>query len=144
MNEETIKKMKDMRLSGMFRAFTTSLENEQQNRYTPDEMVAFLVQSEWDDRQNRAIHRLITNARFRYNASVELLHYDSNRNLDKNQILRYADCSYIKANENILITGSTGIGKSYIATALGYQACMQGYKVMYLSLIHISEPTRPY
>jgi len=131
MNEETIKKMKDMRLSGMFRAFTTSLENEQQNKYTPDEMVAFLVQSEWDDRQNRAIHRLITNARFRYNASVELLHYDSNRNLDKNQILRYADCSYIKANENILITGSTGIGKSYIATALGYQACMQGYKVMY-------------
>ncbi len=131
MNEETIKQMKDMKLSGMVRAFTTSLENEQLNKYTPDEMVAFLVQSEWDERQNRTTLRLVTNARFRYNASIESLHYDNNRNLDKNQILRYADCSYIKASENIFITGSTGIGKSYIATALGYQACMLGYKVMY-------------
>lgn len=131
MNEETITKMKAMKLSGMVRAFTTSLENEQQNKYTPDEMVDFLIQSEWDERHNRTILRLITNARFRYNANVESLHYDSNRNLDKNQILRYADCSYIKENENILITGSTGIGKSYIATALGYQACILGYKVMY-------------
>ncbi|MFM2290903.1 MAG: hypothetical protein RIS29_716 [Bacteroidota bacterium] len=131
MNKETIEKMKAMKLSGMVRAFTTSLENEQQNNYTADEMVSFLIQSEWDERQNRAINRLITNARFRYNASVESLYYDNNRNLDKNQILRYADCSYIKENENILITGSTGIGKSYIATALGYQACMLGYKVMY-------------
>lgn len=131
MNKETIEKMKAMKLSGMVRAFTTSLENEQQNKYTADEMVSFLIQSEWDERQNRTINRLITNARFRYNANVESLHYDNNRNLDKNQILRYADCSYIKENENILITGSTGIGKSYIATALGYQACMLGYKVMY-------------
>ncbi len=131
MNKETIEKMKAMKLSGMVRAFTTSLENEQQNKYTPDEMVDFLIQSEWDERQNRTINRLIANARFRYNASVESLHYDNNRNLDKNQILRYADCSYVKENENILITGSTGIGKSYIATALGYQACMLGYKVMY-------------
>jgi len=131
MNEETIKQMKDMKLTGMVRAFTTSLENEQLNKYTPDEMVAFLIQSEWDDRQNRTTLRLVTNARFRYNASIESLHYDNNRNLDKNQILRYADCSYIQANENIFITGSTGIGKSYIATALGYQACILGYKVMY-------------
>ena len=131
MNEETIKQMKDMKLSGMVRAFTTSLENEQLNKYTPDEMVAFLIQSEWDDRQNRTTLRLITNARFRYNASIESLHYNNNRNLDKNQILRYADCSYIKTYENIFITGSTGIGKSYIATALGNQACILGYKVMY-------------
>ncbi len=131
MNEETIKQMKDMKLSGMVRAFTTSLENEQLNKYTPDEMVAFLIQSEWDDRQNRTTLRLITNARFRYNASIESLHYSNNRNLDKNQILRYADCSYIKTYENIFITGSTGIGKSYIATALGNQACILGYKVMY-------------
>jgi DNA replication protein DnaC len=134
MNKETIEKMKVMKLSGMVRAFTTSLENELLNKYTPDEMVDFLIQSEWDDRQNRNIHRLITNAHFRYNASIESLHYDNNRNLDKNQILRYADCSFIKANENILITGSTGIGKSYIATALGYQACMLGYKVMYANM----------
>jgi hypothetical protein len=134
MNKETIEKMKVMKLSGMVRAFTTSLENELLNKYTPDEMVNFLIQSEWDDRQNRNIHRLITNARFRYSASIESLHYDNNRNLDKNQILRYADCSFIKANENILITGSTGIGKSYIATALGYQACILGYKVMYANM----------
>jgi len=133
MNTDTLEKMKGMKLSGMLRAFTTTLESGQTTHYTNDELVSFLIQSEWDERQNRNILRLITNARFRYNASIESLHYEQNRNLDKNQILRYAECSFITNNENILITGSTGIGKSYLATALGYQACMLGYRVMYVN-----------
>lgn len=131
MNNDTLEKMKKMKLTGMLQAFTMSLEKEQTSNYTKDELVSFLIESEWDERQNRNILRLIANARFRYSASIESLHYEHNRNLDKNQILRYADCSFIRNNENILITGSTGIGKSYLATALGYQACTLGYRVMY-------------
>lgn len=57
--------------------------------------------------------------------------YDTDRNIDRNEIMCFAECSFIDKHENILITGSTGIGKSYIASALGYRACEQGYKVMY-------------
>jgi DNA replication protein DnaC len=131
MNTETLEQMKRMKLSGMLRAFTSTLDSEQTTRYTNDELVSFLIQSEWEERQNKSILRLTANAKFRYNASIESLHYEHNRNLDRNQILRYADCSFIANNENILITGSTGIGKSYLATALGYQACMLGYRVLY-------------
>lgn len=131
MNETTLEKMRKMNFFGMHRSFKTSLESGKQEDYTSDEMIAQLIQAEWDDRQNRSIVRQITNARFRYKAAIEELHYHSNRNIDRNQIMRFAECSFIDKRENILITGSTGVGKSYIASALGYQACAHGYKVMY-------------
>lgn len=131
MNATTLEKMRKMGLFGMYRALKTSLESGKQEDYTPDEMVAQLVETEWDDRQNRSIARQITNARFRYKAAIEEMHYHTDRNIDRNQIMRFAECGFIDKRENIIITGSTGIGKSYIASALGYQACAQGYKVMY-------------
>ena len=131
MNATTLEKMRKMGLFGMYRSLKTSLESGKHEDYTPDEMVAQLIETEWDDRQNRSILRQITNARFRYKASIEELQYHTDRNIDKNQIMRFAECSFIDKHENILITGSTGIGKSYIASALGHQACAQGYRVMY-------------
>jgi DNA replication protein DnaC len=100
------------------------------NQYTPDEMIGFLVESEWDDRQNRKIERGLTNAKFRYKASVENIIYDK-RTLDKNEVQRIADCTFIEKKQNIIITGSTGVGKSYLASAFGHQACINGYKVTY-------------
>lgn len=132
-NTTTLDKMKQLRLFGMHRAFKTNMESEQHQDMTTDELIAFLIDSEWDDRHNRHIERHIKNARFRYNASVEQILYDNQRNLDKNQMLRYAECSFIDKKENILITGSTGIGKSFIATAIGHQACSLRYKVLYLN-----------
>lgn len=120
-----------MHLWGMHRAFTSSLESEQMASFTTDEMIAFLVQSEWDDRQNRKIDRQVKNARFRYNASIEEVIYEKDRNLDKNQLMRYCECTFITNKENLFITGSTGIGKSYMASAIGNQACIKGYKVLY-------------
>jgi DNA replication protein DnaC len=96
-------------------------------------MISSLIDSEWDDRKNRSIERQLKNARFRYKASVEELQFEAERNIDKNQIMRFADSSFIGKYENILITGSTGIGKSYIATAIGHQACCLGHKVLYHS-----------
>lgn len=131
MNDQTLSQMKSMKLGGMHRAFQACVQSETLTEYTNDELVSMLVQSEWDERHNRSIHRCVANARFRYKASLEHIHYAKERNLDKNQILRWADCTYIKRSENILITGSTGCGKSYVASALGFRACELGYRVYY-------------
>lgn len=131
MNATTLDKMRKMKLLGMYRTFKTNLESEQGETYTPDEIIAHLIDAEWDDRQNRNIEHKIKNARFRYKAALEDLHYHTDRNIDKNQVMRFADCDFIDKAESILITGSTGIGKSYIASALGYHACGMGYRVVY-------------
>ena len=131
MTKETLEKMKQMRLYGMAQAFESSLESKQTASMTTDEIVSFLVSSEWDDRQNRNIERQVRNARFRYQTNVEDIYYDGDRKLDRNLMMRFAECDFVDKHEHILITGSTGIGKSYIASALGHQACSQGYKVFY-------------
>lgn len=133
MNETTLDKMRKIKCFGMYHAFKTSLESGTVQDYTTDEMIAHLVASELDDRQNRSIEQKVKNARFRYKAALENLTYTAKRNIDKNQIMRFTECTFIDKCENILITGSTGIGKSYIASALGHHACSIGYKVIYYS-----------
>jgi DNA replication protein DnaC len=134
MNEETLQKMKQMKFHGMSRMFRTIIEDGRVTSLTSDEMISLLIESEWDDRNNRRIERNVRNARFRYKASVEKIYFDINRNLDKNQMMRLGDCSFIKKGENIIIIGSTGIGKSFIASAIGNQACIIGYKVLYSNI----------
>jgi len=127
---EILNKMKQMRLTGMARAFNLTMESGKNEKFTPDEMVSHLVESEWDERYNRKLDRTLQAARFRYKASPGEIAFEDNR-VDKNQVLRLADCEFIKSKENIIITGSTGIGKSFLASALGHQACAQGYRVLY-------------
>ncbi|MBL0340809.1 MAG: ATP-binding protein [Bacteroidetes bacterium] len=133
MNAEIIEKMKTMKFYGMLRAFRSNLESGAMNNLTTDEMVAHLIEEEWDDRYNRKIARILLNAKFRYKASIEQMYFEAERGMDKNLVMRLADGSFIENKENILITGSTGIGKSYLASALGQQACTLGYRVMYLN-----------
>jgi DNA replication protein DnaC len=120
-----------MNLFGMYHAFKTNMETPRGEPYTADEMTALLVDSEWDDRHNRAIERGLRNARFRYKATMEQIDYTTGRGIDKNQVHRLAECSYITKFENVLITGPTGTGKSFLASALGHQACQMGFKVLY-------------
>lgn len=125
-----LEKMKQMKLHGMARAFELTLESGKNEKFTPDEMIHHLVEAEWDERFNRRFDRSVYRARFRYKASMEQLNLEDQR-LDKNQILRLADCGFIKSRENVIITGSTGIGKSFLASAIGHQACSLGYHVLY-------------
>lgn len=134
MNEKTLEKMKNLKFYGMAMAFATCLEDGRMATMTADEMISFLIHSEWDDRNNRRIERHIRNAKFRYNASIEKLYFGPDRNLEKNMVMRFAECNFIDKAENILITGCTGIGKSYIASAIGNQACLKGYKVFYMNI----------
>ena len=127
---EALEKLKQMKLLGMARAFQLTMESGKNEKFTADEMIAHLVESEWDERYNRRLTRSTMQAKFRYKASLEQVNYDDGR-VDKNQILRLSECDFIKKKENIIITGSTGIGKSYLASAIGHKACSMGFRVLY-------------
>lgn len=131
MNNETLEKLRTMRLFGMYDAFKTNLETSVKESLTADQFISLLVASEWDDRKNRTVERAVRIASFRYKASLEQIDYSIERGLDKNEVLRLASLDFIKEHKDLFITGSTGTGKSYLASALGYHACQEGYKVLY-------------
>lgn len=131
MNKESLEKMSRMRLLGMHQAFKETMETSHPREFTNDELVNHLIQSEWDDRQYRNLQRGLKNANFRYHASMEQIDYSQDRGLDKNLVERLATGDFIKKGEDLFITGSTGTGKSFLASALGQQACLLGYKVLY-------------
>ena len=133
MNNRTLEKLRQMRLYGMHDAFKTSLENTLKEQMTQDQFIFHLVSSEWDNRRNRAIERARQAANFRYNASLEDIDYTFERGLDRNQVDRLAALEFVRDIKDMLITGPTGTGKSYLATALGYKACQDGYRVFYAS-----------
>ena len=110
MNEITLTRMNQMKLYGMHGAFKTAIETGKTDDYTLDQFVSMITDAEWDDRNNRRIQRLIKNARFHYKASVENIIYDQSRNIDQLKILRLAECEYLDKYENVLLTGSTGVG----------------------------------
>jgi len=132
-NNHTLEKLRQMRMYGMYDAFKTSLENTLKEQMTQDQFIFHLVCSEWDNRRNRAIERAVKYASFRYNASLEDVDYSFERGLDRNQVERLASMEFISQNRDIFITGPTGTGKSYLATALGYKACQEGFRVLYSS-----------
>lgn len=132
-NQATLQKLNQMKLYGMARAYTTSIDVGGKNNFTLDEFLSHLVDSEWDDRHNRKLTRLLKSARFRYNASFEEIDFSLDRELDKNKMLRLSTCQWIESHQDCILTGPTGAGKSFIASALGHQACMHGFKVLYYS-----------
>lgn len=130
-NQATITKLQEMRLHGMARAFQTTLETGMDKKFTLDELLSHLVDVEWDERNLRKRDRLRKSAGFRYMAAIEDVNFDLDRNLDKNLMLRLSDGQWIDGHKDILITGPTGVGKSFIGSALGHLACDQGKRVIY-------------
>jgi len=131
--QATLRKLEEMRLEGIFRAYKEVMETNVNKNFTTDELIAHLVQAEWDSRYNKRLKRLISGARFRYHSSFEEIDFTEKRNLDKNVMLRFNSCDWITKKQNVIITGPTGVGKSFISSALGHQACHYGFKVKYNS-----------
>jgi DNA replication protein DnaC len=131
---QNVAKLNQMKLFGMARAYEIIQSTRQPRSMTDDELVTHIVEAEWDDRQNHKLQRLIRTAKFRYQACVEEIKYTPDRNLDKNTFLKLATCDYLEKKENVIITGATGVGKSHLASALGNQACIRGYKTIYCNL----------
>lgn len=130
-NNQTIEKLKKMRLGAMAELHLQHVKNNQLSGHTPDEYLALLTQHEWENRENLKMTRLIKQANFRQKADIAGINYNAARNLDRNMFNRLTTLDFIKQNENIIITGASGVGKSYIAQALGNQACLMGRKVLY-------------
>jgi|SRR5690625_2538296 len=125
--------MSGMRLHGMANTYQRLQESRQLHELTLDEGLELLLQAEEQERQDRRFRRLQKNARFRYQASLEELKTDTSRGIDKQLIATLATNNYINEGGAVLISGSTGCGKSFLASALGHQACMSGYKVAYFN-----------
>jgi len=124
----------DLRLHGMHRSWQALTETRQHLNLSLSDGLELLLGAEAEDRSNRRFQRLAKNARFRYQASIEELHMDASKGMDKALISRLATGEYLRHGESVVITGATGCGKSFLASALGNRACMQGHKVAYFNL----------
>jgi len=129
MTHEIQQLMQNLRLPGMRAAYEGIISTKNLHSIGNDELLNLLLQAEWDERENAKANRRLQNARFRMRGSMEEIDFFSLRGLDKTSLLRFTDGSFLKHPENILITGPTGVGKSYIASALGHFACQLGYNL---------------
>jgi len=135
MIEATVEKLIMMKLHGMAEAVQEQMKNRVYKDLSFEERLGMLVDREMDSRQNRKLRALLTKARFRYQgASVEDINYMSKRGITKDVILSLSQNGWIKDKRNIIITGSTGVGKTYIACAFGNSACRAGISTYYTRL----------
>ena len=130
-NNQTIEKLKQMRLGAMAQLHLQHIKDNRIENITADEYLALLIDHQWEDRQNRKIERLLKQAGFKQEANLADVNYTQQRNLDKNMFIRLGTLDFITRKENIILTGASGVGKSYLAQALGHQGCMMEYKTIY-------------
>lgn len=132
LNEPTIEKLKALRLDAMAEAWNQQQSSSQVSSLSFDERLGLLVDAEWLARENKRLTRLLRDAKLRLgSACVEDIEYSAKRELDKATIRQLASCRWIAEHQNVLITGATGTGKTYIACALAQQACRKGYRAIY-------------
>jgi DNA replication protein DnaC len=133
LSEPTLEKLKSLRFDGMATAW-----NEQQQKssdlgsFSFDERFGLLVDAEWLHRQNKRLGRYLAEAKLRLGqACIEDIDYSARRQLDKAQIRSLATCRWIEEHQNLIVTGATGFGKTFIACALAQQACRKGFRALY-------------
>jgi DNA replication protein DnaC len=126
--------LKNLRLSGMAACWQSLVETRKTDELTLSDGLRLLLQYEKDHRRANRNGRLIKEAHFRYKTSLEELVFDAGRGMEKTKVLQLATCEYIRQGVPVFITGAAGTGKSWLATALGYQACLCGYKVAYFNV----------
>ena len=136
---QTLEQMKELRLQGMHLAYRSQLELPMDQQLETHDLIAHLVQSEELNRANEKTAYYLKLAKLRIPASVDQMECGASRNLTKGQLAALAEGRYLHHGENILITGATGCGKSFLACALGHQACLQGYKTTYLNMNRLIE-----
>ncbi|MGH7419931.1 MAG: IS21-like element helper ATPase IstB [Candidatus Rokuibacteriota bacterium] len=134
LTQQTLEKMNAMKLSGMAEAFQQQLGSSECARLSFDERLGLLVDGEWTAREQRKLKRRLRSAKMRYAASIEDVDFKHPRALDRQQVLSLGNCGWIQGRHNLLITGPTGIGKSYLACAFVERACRRGYSAAYLRL----------
>jgi DNA replication protein DnaC len=131
LTEPTMEKLRTLRLYGMLTALELQMSSSEYKDLTFEERLGLLVDREVLDRANRRLKSRLKSAKLRQQACMEDINYRHPRGLDKSLFLSLSTCQWIRDHHNILITGPTGVGKSFLACALGHRACMEGFKVLY-------------
>ena len=133
----TLDKLESLRLHGMVQALKQQWQQPEINELSFEQRLGLLVDRETDLRQTRQMQARLRKAKLRQNAVVEDIVFKQPRGLDRSQVLQLATCQWIKQKQNLLITGPTGVGKSYLACALSHTACREGYSVLYLRVTRL-------
>ena len=134
-SEQTYEKMKMMKLGALATSLRDMVNNKSYDDLSFEERVGLLIDTEWDRRRNRRCEQLIKKAGFaEAMACIEAIDYRPERNLDKTKIFKISTCDYIAARQDVLILGRCGVGKSFLAQALGNAACRNHYTTRYVSM----------
>jgi len=130
----TIDKLESLRFNGMAKALREQMQMEDIGEMTFEERLGILLDRETVERETRRLNTRLRKAKLRHNASIEDIDFRHPRGLDRSVVLRLADCEWIKKKQNLIITGPTGAGKSYLACAFAQKACREGYSAAYLRM----------
>jgi DNA replication protein DnaC len=132
LNEPTMEKLMTLRLNALATAWAEQQRSPESSSLCFDERLALLVDAEWLDRQNKRLGRALREAKLRLpNACLEDVDYPARRQLDRARVRALAPCTWVEQHHNVVITGPTGVGKTYLACALAQQACRKGYRALY-------------
>lgn len=131
---QTLEQLEQLKLTGMAQSYRAMLSLGAQDLPSIHEFVARLAGAEKQSRQEQRTQMYLKLSKLRYDAVLETVQCSPTRNLSRDELLAFADCSFIERGENIVITGATGCGKSYLACAIGRQACALGHKTYYLGM----------
>ena len=131
LNHPTLDKLRAMKLDGMAQALADQFETRTADELGFEERLGLLIDVEMTHRENKRYTRRLKNARLRQQASLEDIDYKHPRNLDRSLMQSLTSCNWIKERRNLIITGPTGVGKTYLACALAHQACRKDFTAYY-------------
>lgn len=132
LNQQTIEKLAVLKLNGMADSFTLQLQQPQMNDLTFEDRFAMIVDAQWNWKENNRMKRYLKNAKLKLQACVEDIDYKTQRGIDRSVMMRLIAGDWIKSFQNIIITGPTGVGKTFLACALANRACRNGFHSLYL------------
>jgi DNA replication protein DnaC len=128
----TLNQLRDLKLYTMAEKFREQQEKQDMASLSFEERMGLLVEAEWLSRQSRRINRLVAQANFRFQAAIEDIDFSGRQGMAKPDVMRLSIGGYLNKAQNILISGPTGVGKTYLVCALGHAACRQGTAALYI------------
>lgn len=131
LNEQTMTKLLSMKLNGMAEAYEQQRQQARMGDLSFEERFGMLVDSQWSWKEDRALKMRLYNAKFKLAALIEDIDYRAARGLQRAQITQLQNSEWVGYHQNVILTGPTGTGKTFLACALGHKACRDGYRVRY-------------
>jgi len=132
LNEQTLDKLYLMKLLAMAEGFKEQLQQPSSHDLSFDERFGMLVDRQWIWKENKRLKQLLKEAKLKLQASVEDIDYKTPRGIEKSVMMNLISCNWIRNHQNLLISGPTGVGKTFLACAVAQKACREGFRTLYL------------